>query len=164
MYATEISPDVTFLEEIQLSRIISEGLSETGTANTTSTMLVVLSPAKKRQQTCESQTMTPAGPMPLLAQRDKIDNVVVWEDGSSVTIRFADGFTRTFPATALGVSLANLDIKTARRATGGSALEVQDRRHRESVHIDSSVLRAQVDPVFASHLAETIAKLMARRR
>jgi hypothetical protein len=77
--------------------------------------------------------------------------------GTKVSLRFADGFICTIDLTRLGIDTTKLRMDTA-RASWGSAVEIETTRGK-TIHIDSSVLRAYCDPVFAAKLAQVIAAL-----
>lgn len=75
-----------------------------------------------------------------------------------VALRFLDGFVGHLDLADLGLDLSQLRIGTIRASEWGGAAEVQDRSWH-TVHIDSSVLRAHVDPQYAAVLKEAIANL-----
>lgn len=77
--------------------------------------------------------------------------------GAKVSLKFSDGFICTVDVQRFGFDPDHLRMETARESWG-SAVEIEDRRGK-AIHIDSSVLRAACDPVYAKRLREAIAAL-----
>jgi len=83
----------------------------------------------------------------------------VYQAGNSrVYVRFLDGFVGEIDLSELGLDTSRLRIGTIRASSWGGAAEVEDLAWH-TVNIDSSVLRAQVDPQYAALLNEAIAEL-----
>ena len=78
-------------------------------------------------------------------------------DGA-LSVRFADGYTGTVDPGQVELDVSHLKLTSLRASSWGSAAEVED-VSGETIHIDSSVLRACVDPVYATHLQQMIDQL-----
>ena len=80
-----------------------------------------------------------------------------------VVLRFSDGFEATVDISLTGLNVRLLNLSTIRESTWGGAVELED-RDGHTVHIDSSVLRAIVDPEFATVLTAAVGSLMAPKK
>jgi len=78
-----------------------------------------------------------------------------------IRVRFADQFEGIVNLADLELDLALLKMETVRASSWGSAAEVDDLNMRP-VHIDSSVLRAHIDPNFAADLQKAIVNSSSR--
>jgi hypothetical protein len=75
-----------------------------------------------------------------------------------VALRFLDGFVGSLKVADLGLDTSRLRLGTIRAAQSGESAEVEDQSWH-TISIDSSVLRAYVDPQYAAILKEAIAEL-----
>jgi hypothetical protein len=78
--------------------------------------------------------------------------------GSHIALRFLDGKVGELDLADLGLDTSKLRIGTIKASSWGGAAEVED-RNWHTIHIDSSVLRAHIDPQYAALLKEAIADL-----
>lgn len=74
-----------------------------------------------------------------------------------IFLHFADDFSGHIKVTDLGINHRLLKLPSAVASSWGSALEITDRKGHV-VHIDSAVLRADLDPHFAEELEREIAE------
>lgn len=75
-----------------------------------------------------------------------------------VALRFSDGYEGVADLTKTGLRIDRLDLASLRPSSWGGSAEVDDQRGH-TVHIDSSVLRAIIDPAYAAVLRSAIAAL-----
>jgi hypothetical protein len=76
----------------------------------------------------------------------------------SLAVTFADARTANIDVHSLGLDPADLDLGTVRANDTGTAIEVLA-HDGESVFVDASVVRAEIDPEYAAHLEQAIAHL-----
>jgi hypothetical protein len=83
---------------------------------------------------------------------------VYYRGDDCIRLRFADGVVKEMSLADIGLDVSRLRLSTVRMASWGGAAEIEDQNHH-TIHIDSSVLRAHVDPQYAAILKEAITEL-----
>jgi hypothetical protein len=78
-------------------------------------------------------------------------------EGSCILVRFADGLSGTINVCDLGLDPAELRMAAVRLSVSGTAAEFED-VSGSIVAIDSSILRAQIDPEYARQLEKAAAE------
>jgi len=140
-----------------------EELFGTATSNTTSpNYLVLVNPAKllKTLKDMSTGAMSGGGQLVSPPQNVAPDRLIAarsMPDGS-ILVRFADQRTGRVDLTQLGISTDSLKPETVRASSWGSAVEVTD-NSGHTIHIDSAVLRAHIDPDYATWLQRAISEL-----
>lgn len=76
-------------------------------------------------------------------------------------VRFADGHYGTWSFETLDLDMSHLKRETIKAATDGTAIEVKSKRG-ETVLLDTSAIRAQVDPIYAAEMNEILDALAKR--
>jgi len=75
-----------------------------------------------------------------------------------ISLRFGDGKTGTVNLSQHGIDITQLDLETCRASEWGSSAEIET-IDGETYDIDSSVLRAWIDPAYAAELEKSINEL-----
>jgi hypothetical protein len=70
---------------------------------------------------------------------------------SHIELSFADGLFGTWSFSGLDLDMSNMQVATIRASASGNAVEVKSKRHGD-VQLDSSSLRAAIDPAYAATL------------
>jgi len=76
----------------------------------------------------------------------------------SVSLTFTDGCSNRVRLTELGIRPADYKLKTLRVSSGGACLLV-DTLGGETIELDSSTLRSDLDPTYAVELRDTLIAL-----
>ena len=75
---------------------------------------------------------------------------------SSIDLMFEDGRSGIVHLADLGLDVRRMRPSSVRASSWGSAAEIEDVTGH-TIHIDSAVLRARIDPAFAQVLRQAIA-------
>jgi hypothetical protein len=106
-----------------------------------------------------SMSITEAGgdfTMPATLPLDHLESAN-YAGGTKANVRFSDGLGGIMDLTDIGLDTKPLNLGSIKQSWG-SAIEIET-KSGEQFYIDSSIIRAYLDPDFAKQLAQTIARL-----
>lgn len=127
--------------------------------------------AKKAQGKKNKATQVPAistaaalanGASPMPAKKNAHPECVIearYVRTSQLFLRFADGFEGTWPFSQLCLDMSDMKLTSIKASASGDSIDVKS-KSGDDVELDSSSLRALIDPEYAARLEKTIASLL----